>query len=246
MQQLKRNLIFGRHPVIDAIQSGKGIDKILLQQGVRGEFEKEIRKYCGELNIPLQYVPKEKLNKINSGNHQGIMAYLSILEYYKIEDVLPMVYEKSEVPLILILDGVTDVRNFGAIARSAECMGAHAIVIGTKGAAQINAEAYKTSAGAISIIPVCREKSIAAAINFLQLSGLKIMASSLKADKQIDKVDFDLPCAIVIGSEDHGVSSTIMKKADEVFIIPQHGKTDSFNVSVATGIILYEIQRQRQ
>lgn len=246
MQKKSKNIIFGRHPVVDAIQSGTPIDKLLFQQGIRGEFEKQVRQLSKRFNIPVQVVPKEKLNRVIRGNHQGIIGFLSPITYYKIEDVLPMIYEKSETPLLLLLDGVTDVRNFGAIARTAECSGAHALIIPKKGSAQINADALKTSAGALTKIPVCRESSLVAAIDYLQLSGIQVLASDLKANQPIFEIDMSLPTALVIGSEGEGVSSSILRKASETFIIPQKGTTDSFNVSVATGMMLYEVMRQRQ
>ena len=243
--QKQKQLIFGRHPVIDTIKTGGNVDKVLFQTGIRGPFEKELRHICRQFNIPLQNVPKERLDKIVRGNHQGIIAYLSLLKYYSLEDVLPMAFEKAEAPLILMLDGVTDVRNFGAIARSAEICGVHAIVIGKKGSAQINAEAIKTSAGALTKIPICRESSLSAAIDLLKLSGVQVVASELKASEFIYKTKFTLPTAIIMGSEDKGVNPTLLQKVDQRIIIPQKGTTDSFNVSVATGIILYEVMRQR-
>lgn len=245
MAQEKKTMIFGRHPVVDAIRNGQTIDKLYLQQGIRGEFEKEIRYLCRDHNIPLQVAPKERLNKFTRKNHQGIIGFVSLMPYYRLEDVLPMIYERSETPLILLLDGVTDVRNFGAIARSAECCGVQTIVIAHKGAAPLNAEAIKTSAGALTKIPVCREKSLVTAVEFLQLSGIQVLASSLEAKHLIDKVDFTLPTAIVMGSEGDGVSNAILKRVSDHFIIPQKGSTNSFNVSVAAGIILYEATRQR-
>jgi len=241
----KKSLIFGRHPVLDAIKSGTPFDKLILQKGTRGELEKELRHLSKKHNIPLQYVPKERLGSITSGNHQGIIGFLSLINYYKIEDVLPMIYEKSETPLILILDGVTDVRNFGAIARSAEVCGAHAIVIPQKGAAQVNADSIKTSAGALTKIPICREGSLINTIEFLQLSGIHVVASDLRGEKLLPKVDFSLPTALVVGSEWDGVSKAVLQKVNERFIIPQVGTTDSFNVSVAAGIMMYEVVRQR-
>ncbi len=168
-----------------------------------------------------------------------------MVTYYKLEDVLPAIYEKSEVPLFLLLDGVTDVRNFGAIARSAEICGVHALVVPKKGSAQINSESLKTSAGALSKLMVCRENSLTTAIEILRLSGVHVVASDLQADKMVYELDLTNPLAIVIGSEGKGVSSAVLQKVDQQFIIPQKGTTDSFNVSVATGIILYEVMRQR-
>ena len=241
----KKSLIFGRHPVLDAIRSGAPFDKLVLQKGTRGELEKEIRHLSKKHNIPLQYVPKERLASMTTGNHQGILGFLSLINYYKIEDVLPMIYEKSDTPLIVILDGVTDVRNFGAIARSAEICGAHAIIIPQKGAAQVNADSIKTSAGALTKIPICRENSLINTIELLQMSGIHVVASDLKGDKILAKMDFNQPLALVIGSEWDGVSKAVLEKVNERFFIPQVGTTDSFNVSVAAGIMLYEAVRQR-
>ncbi len=238
-------IIYGRHPIVDAIEAGKTIDKIMLQQGIRGEFEKEIRQLSKEHGFPVQIVPKEKLNKIVRGNHQGIVGFISLVPYYRLEDVLPGVFESSQTPLLVLLDGVTDVRNFGAIARSAELTGAQALVTSLKGSAQINADAMKASAGALAKIPVCRETSIMAAIELLQISGVQVIASDLQATKPVFGIDFTQPTAIIIGSEGEGVSPALLRKADDFFIIPQVGTTDSFNVSVATGIILYEAMRQR-
>ncbi len=239
-------IIYGRHPVVDTIRSGKPVDKLLLQQGIRGDFEKEIRHLCRDFDIPFKVVPKDRLNKFSNGNHQGVIALLSPIQYFKIEDVLPMVYEQSKTPLFLLLDEVTDVRNFGSIARSAEVCGADAIIIPSKGAARINADALKTSAGALTKIPVCRSSSLMNAIEYLQLSGIQILASSLKGEKKLYDLDLQVPTAFIIGSEGEGVSSALLRKADEQFIIPQLGETDSLNVSVATGIMLYEVMRQRR
>ncbi|HFB99304.1 MAG TPA: 23S rRNA (guanosine(2251)-2'-O)-methyltransferase RlmB [Phaeodactylibacter sp.] len=245
MQFKKKSLIIGKHPVIDAIQTGTSFDKIFLQQGTRGEFEKELRHLTKQFNIPVQIVPREKMNRLSSANHQGVVGLIALIPFYKLEDLLPTIYEKSETPLILVLDGVTDIRNIGAIARTAECSGVHAIVIQKKGAAQINAEAIKSSAGALTKIPICREQSLSGAIDILEMSGISIFASSLGAKKMVFDCDFTQPTAIVMGSEGRGVHREILKRIDNQFIIPQKGTTDSFNVSVATGMILYEITRQR-
>lgn len=241
----KQQLIYGRHPIVDAIQSGQTIDKVLIQQGTKGDIEREIRQLSKEYGFPLQYVPKERLNKIASANHQGLVAFISMVPYYKLEDVLPGIYEKSEIPLILLLDGITDVRNFGAIARSAEIAGVHTIVTSLKGSALINADAMKTSAGALAKIPVCRESSILSAVEYLQLSGIRVFASDLQATTPIYNMDFKQPTGILIGSEGDGVTQALLRAADESFIIPQIGTSDSYNVSVAAGIMLYEVMRQR-
>lgn len=241
----KDNLIFGRHPVVEAIQSGAPLDKVFLQQGVRGDFEKEIRGLCRSHDIPLQYIPKERMNSITRSNHQGILAYLALLDYYKLEDVVPGIFDKGETPLILLLDRVTDVRNFGAIARSAEVCGVHALAIPKTGSALINAEAIKASAGALTRLHVCRENSLVTALEYLQLSGILVFASDLNATKYVFEMDLTTPCALIVGSEDEGVHSSLLSRVQERFLIPQVGTTDSLNVSVATGIMLYETLRQR-
>jgi 23S rRNA (guanosine2251-2'-O)-methyltransferase len=238
--------IVGRNPVLEAISEGLPIDKVLIQIGVTGEFEKELRKKCREANIHLAAVPKEKLNQYFRGNHQGVLAFTSLVAYYNIEDILPQVFENQDRdPLFVVLDGVTDVRNFGAIARSCEVMGADAIIVSRKGAALINEEAVKTSAGAVLRIPICREPGLHNAVEYLQDSGVTVFTTSLEADKQITTCDFKQPLAIVMGAEGKGVNPDLLRRIKNQFIIPQLGKTESLNVSVATGIILYEIQRQR-
>lgn len=238
-------MIIGRHPIVDAIQNGNTFDKIILQKGIDREFDKQIKALSKTFNIPLQIVPREKLNRIYNGQHQGVIGFLSLVNYFSLDDVLPLIYEKSEVPLLLILDGITDVRNFGSIARSAECCGVHAIIIPQRGSAQINPDALKASAGALTKMTICREPSLIKAIDTLQLNGISVYASNLGTDNMIHDLDFKNPTALVIGSEGDGVSSGILKKVNDHFIIPQKGTTDSFNVSVATGIMLYEVLRQR-
>jgi 23S rRNA (guanosine2251-2'-O)-methyltransferase len=246
MEEPKNIVIYGRHPVVEAIKGGKTFEKILFQQGLTGEIEKEIRKLSREFQIPLSIVPREKLDKMaNGANHQGVIGHIALLTYSNLEDIVPHIFEKGEIPLLLLLDGVTDVRNFGAIARSAEVMGVHAIIVPQKGAALINADAIKASAGALNRIPVCREKTMSGVLDFLGSSGVRIIASDLKASTPLFEVDFTPPTAILIGSEDEGVNMNFIRRSDETFIIPQMGKTDSLNVSVATGIILYEVVKQR-
>ncbi len=241
----KEKLIYGRHPMIDAIKNGMSIDKVILADTVKGDYEKEIRKLCKLHGISMQVTPKERLNKITGKNHQGVVGFLSHITYQKIEDVFPTIYDKGEMPLIVILDGVTDVRNLGGIARSAEACGAHALIIPNKKTAQINAETIKASAGALSTLPVCRTTSLGNALDFLVLNGVQIIAADLSGKKYLHEIDLTLPTAIVMGAEDEGVRPHILRKTNEVFKIPMHGKTDSFNVSVATGIILYETIKQR-
>jgi 23S rRNA (guanosine2251-2'-O)-methyltransferase len=245
MQNKSTSFIYGRHPIFDAIESGAQLDKIFLQQGTRGDLEKDIRRLCREHDIPLQYVPKERLTKMVGGNHQGLAAHLSIIPYYSLEDVVPGIFEQGETPLILLLDRVTDVRNFGAIARSAEVCGVHAIVVPRTESALITADAIKTSAGALTRLNVCREKSLAKSIEYLQNSGVQVFASDLQAENYLFNLDLTVPLALVVGSEEEGVSPALLKQVDGRFRIPQKGETDSFNVSVAAGIMLYEAIRQR-
>lgn len=240
------DIIYGRHPVEEALQAGLAIDKIWLQQGTRGELEKSMRHWCRERDIPMQVVPKEKLNKLaGNNNHQGVVGFLALIEYQALENVLPLVFERSELPLFIILDGVTDVRNLGAIARSAECCGAHGLIIPRKGGALINAEAMKASAGALARLPVCRVNSLVTALEYLQQSGIQLLASDLHATKMIYELDLTAPAAFLLGAEGEGISEALATRADERFRIPQVGVTDSFNVSVAAGIMLYETLRQR-
>jgi 23S rRNA (guanosine2251-2'-O)-methyltransferase len=240
------NIIFGSHAVIEAIRSGKEIEKLFLKKNLSGEVLREVMKSCRELDIPYQFVPDEKLNGITRKNHQGIIAYISEIEYQRLEQLIPILYEKGQIPFILILDHITDVRNFGSIARTAECAGVHAIVIPGKGAAQINADAIKTSSGALHNIAICRVGNIQNAIQFLSESGLKIFAASEKGNEYYNSVNYTDPAAIIMGAEDAGVSAEIIKKSDHCIKIPVFGKIESLNVSVATALILYEVIRQRQ
>jgi len=238
-------LLYGRHPVVDALENNRTIEKVLLSNAIHGEFEKRLRYLCKETNVPMQVVPKERLNSITRKNHQGVIAFVSPIPYYHVEDILPMVYDKGETPLFVLVDGVTDVRNIGAIARSAEAAGAHALVLPKKGSAQINDEAMKSSAGALSSLPVCRVNSLMTTVEFLQLNGVQVIAADLKGDKMLYDLELNGPLAIVMGDEAKGVNRMLLEKVDQPFKIPMRGQTDSFNVSVATGIILYEVLRQQ-
>ncbi len=244
-QEPEQNIIFGRHPVLDALASGQEIDRVILQQGTRGEFEKEIRHECRRRDVLLQVAPKERLDRLVRGNHQGVVAYAALIAFQPLDEVLAAVFERGETPLLLMLDGITDVRNLGAIARSAECSGVHALIIPAKGSAQINAEAIKTSAGALHNIPVCRVSSLVSTLERLQDSGVQAFAGDLQASKPIFDIDFAGPSLLIAGAEGEGVSRALLHRVDQRFIIPQAGATNSFNVSVATGIMLYEVMRQR-
>lgn len=241
----KENGIFGLRPIIEAIESGKTIDKLFVQKGLQGETYLQLNQLVREHRIPVQYVPIEKLNRFTRKNHQGVYAFLSPIDFYRIENLLPQIWEKGENPLILILDRVSDVRNFGAIARTAEIVGADAIIIPEKGSAAVNADAVKTSAGALFNIKVCKERDLGRAVRFLQESGIAVISATEKAEEYIYDADLSVPCAIVVGSEDDGVSNDLLKMSDQIARLPMSGKTSSLNVSVASGIFLYEAVRQR-
>lgn len=238
-------MVFGTRAVIEAIRSGKEIESLYVQRGVGGGLISELKELLNQYNITAQQVPVEKLNRLTMKNHQGVVAFISPIVYQKIEDIIPQIFEKGEIPLILILDSITDVRNMGAIARSAECSGVHAIVVPAKGSAQINPDAIKTSAGALYKIPVCRHDNFMQTVRFIQESGLQLVCCTEKTQEFIYKPDYTAPTAIVMGSEEDGVRNEIIRIADHLAKIPMYGEIESLNVSVATGIILYEAIRQR-
>ncbi len=242
----KENFIYGIRPVIEALKSGKEIEKIMIQKGLRGEGFQQLHGLIREMEIPIQFVPLEKLDRMTRQNHQGVVAMISEITYQKIESILPTAYEQGKVPLVLVLDHITDVRNLGAIARTAECSGVDAILIPEKGSAQVNQDAVKTSAGALYKIPVCRYHSIKESITFLKNSGLKIIAATEKANSDYYEADMKQPLAVILGSEESGISAELLGMADELIQIPILGEIQSLNVSVAAGIILYEILRQRR
>ncbi len=239
------NFIYGRRPVVEALKRGEQFEKIFLLQGTRGEFEKEVRHACRDANIPLQIVPKEKLQSMTDKNHQGVIGIISPIAYQDLEEILQKAEAAQQLPLLVLLDGVTDVRNIGAIARSAEISGAQALVISKKNVAAINADAIKTSAGALHLLPVCRVSSLLTTVEWLQKRGIQCVASEMLSRRLLRQVDFTLPTAIVMGAEGTGINRDLMKQLDGDFRIPMLGKTSSFNVSVATGIVLYESVRQR-
>ncbi|MCE3259011.1 MAG: rRNA methylase, putative, group 3 [Bacteroidetes bacterium] len=241
----EQNLIFGMRAVIEAINAGKEIEKILLQKGLSNELYNQLRQALRGQTIPIQFVPPEKLKRITDKNHQGVVAYLTEITYYDTEELLSRVFEKGRIPLVLILDRITDVRNFGAVARSAECAGVDFIIIPARGAAQINGDAIKTSAGALHRLPVCREENLKNTIDYLKESGLQIVACHEKTEKLIYDADLKKPTAIIMGSEENGISGEYLKKSDVQVKIPMPGKIASLNVSVATGIILFEAVKQR-
>jgi len=240
-----KDYIYGLRPVIEAIASGKTIDNVLMKKGLRGSLYYELMQAITKHSIPYQLVPPEKLNRVTRKNHQGVIAWISPIEYNDINTLLPGIYESGRNPLLLVLNNITDVRNFGAIARSAECFGVDCIIIPEKGAARINSEAVKTSAGALNTIPVARVKSIMKSLEFFKDSGLRVISASEKGDSKIRAASLDGPLVLVLGSEDRGVSPEILEISDVHLSIPMAGKIESLNVSVAAGILLYEIFLRR-
>jgi len=241
----KSSLIIGRQPLLEAIGAGHQIDKILFQQNVSGPSIGEIRKLAKENNIPIQQVPPEKLNALTRSNHQGVIAIAAALTFVVLQDVIDHTVGQGDIPLFIMLDGITDVRNIGAIARAAVCCGAQAMIIPGKGIGALNEVALKSSAGALEIIQVCRVTSLLKAIDEMHLNGIKIFTSEPRASKKLFELDFKGPGCIVLGSEDNGVQPYLTKAADERFAIPMASTFDSLNVSVAAGIILYEAMKQR-
>jgi 23S rRNA (guanosine2251-2'-O)-methyltransferase len=238
-------MIFGLRAVIEAIKDGKDIESLFIQRGLAGELFGELKGVLRAFDIPSQQVPVEKLNRITLKNHQGVIAFISPITYQKIEDIIPQVFEKGQVPLILVLDGITDVRNFGAIVRTAECSGVHAIVVPTKNSAQINPDAVKTSAGALYKVPICRHDNLLTILRFLKDSGLQIISCTEKTEDLIYLPNYTAPSAIIMGSEDEGISFELIRNSDYLTKIPMNGQIESLNVSVSAGIILYEAVRQR-
>lgn len=241
----EKEMIFGIRAVIEAVEAGKDMDKVLVKRELSGELFLELQELLRRYEIPMQKVPVERIDRITRKNHQGVIAFTSAVTYQKLENVVPLLYEEGKTPLILVLDGVTDVRNFGAIARTCEVAGVDAIVIPERGSVSVNADAIKTSAGALHSIPVCREKSLKEAIVFLKNSGIKVVAATEKAASFYTETDFSVPAAIVMGSEDAGVAPEHLRICDELVRIPQFGTIQSLNVSVAAGVLIYEVVRQR-
>ncbi|MDR1879642.1 MAG: 23S rRNA (guanosine(2251)-2'-O)-methyltransferase RlmB [Tannerellaceae bacterium] len=243
---MKENeMIFGLRAVIEAIQAGKEIDKVLVKRDLQGDLSKELFDALKERDIPIQRVPVERLNRVTRKNHQGVVAFIPAVTYQRLEDIIPFLYEQGKSPFVVLLDGITDVRNFGAIARTCECAGVDAIVIPEKGSVTVNADAVKTSAGALHVLPVCRERSINEAIRFLKDSGVKVIAATEKAADDYTAVSYDGPVAIVMGAEDTGISTPNLLICDHLVKIPILGTIGSLNVSVASSIMIYEAVRQQ-
>lgn len=239
-------MIFGIRAVAEAISAGKEFDKILIRKDLSGELAGELFSMIRGTNIIVQRVPQEKLNSITRKNHQGVIAFISPINYQPIEEIVASLYEQGKVPFILVLDHLTDVRNFGAIARTAECAGVDAIVIPAKGSVSVTADAVKTSAGSLMNIPVCREQSLYNTVKYLKSSGLQVVGASEKSTLNYTEVDMTLPLALVMGAEDKGISTEILSLVETTVSLPQYGKIASLNVSVAAGVMIYEVLRQRR
>ena len=241
----ENNLIFGIRAVMEALKAGKEIDKILIKKDLQGELAQELFAAVKGTNIFIQRVPIEKINRITRKNHQGVIAFISPVSYLRLENIVPTLYEEGKIPFIVLLDGLTDVRNFGAIARTCECAGVDAIVIPERGSVSVTPDAVKTSAGALLHLPVCRERSIPEALHYLQGCGAKIVAASEKASELYTAPDYTVPVAVVMGAEDVGLSPQTLRYCETRVALPQRGQIGSLNVSVAAGVMIYEVVRQR-
>lgn len=241
----KNEYIYGLRAVIEAIEAGKDIDKVFVRKDLSGDLAREFFETARRYGIVLQRVPAERIDRITRKNHQGVLAVLSAVTYQTLDNLVPQLYEEGKMPFVILLDGVTDVRNFGAIARTCECAGADAIVIPERGGVGVSGDAMKTSAGALNYLPVCREKSILGAVKFLKDNGYQIVAATEKGARNYTEGDYTGPVAIVMGAEDVGISPEILRTADTLAAIPQLGSIGSLNVSVAAGVMLYEVVRQR-
>lgn len=242
----EKNYIFGIRAIIEAVNAGKTIDKLFIQKGLHNVLFAELWKLVRLKRINYKHVPLEKINRLTRKNHQGVFAFISPIDFHNIEDVVPSLYEQGKNPLILVLDRITDVRNFGAIARTAECAGVDAIIIPEQNASAVNADAIKTSAGALHKITVCRTWNLKLALQFMKESGIQLVGCTEKTQDVMYKPDFTSPTAIILGSEEDGVSAEFLKMCDAKAKIPLAGEIASLNVSVATGVILYEAIRQRR
>ena len=242
----RQNFLFGLRPIIEAIKEGKNFEKVFVKQGVQGDLSGELRTLLIKNKIHFQYVPVEKLNKFTRKNHQGVIGFTSLIDYYNIEDILPMIFEKGKDPFVLVLDRITDVRNFGAIARTADCAGVDALIVPTRESALINEDAMKTSAGALNHIRVCKVDNLKKTVRFLKESGLTVYGATEKASRYYYDAEYSGPLAIVMGSEEDGISIELMKEIHELIRIPLSGNIESLNVSVATGVVLFECVKQRK
>ena len=241
----QQDYIYGTRAVIEAIEAGKEIDKLLVARDVHGELVTELLERAKQAGVPVQRVPMQRIDRVTRRNHQGVVALMAAVTYYRLEQLVPALYDEGEIPFVVVLDGVTDVRNFGAIARTCECAGVSAIVIPERGSVSVNADAVKTSAGALNVLPVCRERNLVQAVTYLRQSGFKVVGTLGEATQLHTQADYTVPVAIVLGAEDTGISPEVMRLCDTQVRIPEFGQINSLNVSVAGGIMMYEVVRQR-
>lgn len=241
----KNDYIFGIRAVDEAIESGKTIDKLLVRRDLEGDLARDLLAKARQYGVLVQKVPVEKLNRITMKNHQGVIALMSAVRYHRLEHLVPQLYESGRTPFLMCLDGVTDTRNFGAIGRTADCAGIDGIVIPERNSASVTPDAMKTSAGALLYVPVCRERDILTAVRMLRDSGVKIVGATEKGARSYTDIDYTVPVAIVMGNEEHGISDEVIRQCDELAAIPMAGNIGSLNVSVAAGVMMYEVVRQR-
>ena len=246
MKPNQTEYIFGIRAVIEALESGKSIDKVLIRKDLGGDLARELFAKLKEYDVLVQRVPQERLNRITMKNHQGVIAMMSPIIYHKLENLLPTLYEEGTNPFLLVLDGLTDTRNFGAIGRTADCSGVNGIIIPERNSVSVTPDAVKTSAGGLFYVPVCRERDLVSAVRMLKDSGVKVVAASEKAARDYTEADYTVPVAIVMGSEDVGISNEVLRLCDELLAIPMLGNIGSLNVSVAAGVMMYEAVRQRR
>lgn len=239
-------MIYGTRAVIEAISAGKVIEKIMIQSGQNNDLIKELLHTAREHNVPVSFVPQEKLKRLSTKNHQGVICILSAVTFASLENVIHQAFTEGRDPFLLLLDRITDVRNFGAIVRTAECAGIDAIVVGEKGSAPITSDAMKTSAGALNHVPICREKDLKKVLQLLRESGIRVVACTEKANEDLYNIALTGPIALIMGSEEDGISDALLRDADDLARIPMRGKISSLNVSVAAGVAVYEVVRQQQ
>lgn len=239
-----KDIVFGMHPVMEAIKSGKEINKIMIQKGLQGNLFHELRGMLKHSMVNIQLVPVQKLNSITKKNHQGVIAFISPVTYYEVEELIPRLFEQGKEPKFIVLDGITDVRNFGAIARTAECLGFNGVIIPAKGGATVTSDAIKTSAGALMTLPVCRVNSLKTTLDFLVNSGIKLVACTEKTEDSIYDFDYAGPLGIVMGNEETGISNELINRVQHIGKIPMTGGISSMNVAVAAGIVMYEAVRK--
>ncbi|MEM6359274.1 MAG: 23S rRNA (guanosine(2251)-2'-O)-methyltransferase RlmB [Bacteroidota bacterium] len=241
----KDNMVFGTRAIMESINAGKEVDRLFIQKQLHNPLIKELIETAKSFGVPVSYVPIDKLNRITKKNHQGAIAFISAVQYASLDNIISETYQKGAEPFLLLLDRVTDIRNFGAIARSAECAGVQALIIPSRGGGAVNSDAMKTSAGALNYISICRSNNLKKTIQYLKSSGVSVIGCTEKTDDHIHDIDLTGPLCIIMGSEENGISAEYLKLCDNKGKIPMKGKVESLNVSVSAGIALFEAVRQR-